>query len=97
MCDRGFIWNPNNCECECDDACDVGKYLDHENCKCRKEIVDNENENRYKWSSCTLYIVLMIVVFTICVRIGTYFVYYNWSLVKNVSCIEFNARIQTAI
>ena len=43
-----------------------------------------KNENKYKSSSCTLYIVLMTVVFTICARIGTYFVYYNWSLVKNV-------------
>ena len=36
-----------------------------------------ENENSYKCSSCTVYIVLMIVVFTICARITTYFVYYN--------------------
>ena len=27
MCDKGFIWNPSNCECECDKACDVGEYL----------------------------------------------------------------------
>ena len=36
-----------------------------------------ENENKYKCSSCTLYIVLMIVVFTICAGIGPYFVSYN--------------------
>ena len=41
-----------------------------------------ENENKDKCSSCTLYIVLMIVAFTICAGISTYFVYYNWSLVK---------------
>ena len=28
MCDKGFIWNPSQCECECDKACDVGEYLD---------------------------------------------------------------------
>ena len=28
LCDKGFIWNPSNCECECDKACDVGEYLD---------------------------------------------------------------------
>ena len=39
----------------------------------------------------------MIVVFTICVGIGTYFVYYNRSLVKNVSHIEFDTRTQTTI
>ena len=50
-----------------------------------------ENQNKYKCCSCTVYIVLMIVVFTICVGIDTYFVYYNWSLVK------FNNRTQTTI
>ena len=29
-----------NCKCECDKACDVGKYLDYKNCKCRKKLVD---------------------------------------------------------
>ena len=37
-CDKGFIWNPRNCECECDKACDIGEYLDYENCKCKKKI-----------------------------------------------------------
>ena len=39
ICDKGFIWNPSNCECECDKTCDVGEYLDYKNCKCRKKIV----------------------------------------------------------
>ena len=43
-------------------------------------IAENESENKY--SSYTVYIVLMIVVFTIFTRITTYFVYYNWSLIK---------------
>ena len=34
--DKEFIWNPSNCECECDKSCDFEKYLDYENCKCRK-------------------------------------------------------------
>ena len=38
--DKYFIWNPSNCECECDKSCDVGKYLDYENCKCRKKIIE---------------------------------------------------------
>ena len=36
-CDAGFIWNPSNFECECDKSCDIGKYLDYGNCKCRKK------------------------------------------------------------
>ena len=39
VCDKGFIWNPSKCECESDKACDVGEYLDYENCKCRKKLV----------------------------------------------------------
>ena len=39
-CDKGFIWNPINCECECDESCDVGEYLDYANCKCRKRLID---------------------------------------------------------
>ena len=40
LCNNGFIWNPSNCECECDKLCDVGEYLGYENCKCRKKLVD---------------------------------------------------------
>ena len=40
-----------------------------------------ENENKCKCSYCTLYIVLIIVVFTIYAGISIYFAYYNWSLV----------------
>ena len=40
MCNKGFIWNPSNCECECDKSCDIGEYLDYENCKCKKKLVD---------------------------------------------------------
>ena len=39
-CDKGYIWNPSNCACECDKLCDIGQYLDYENCVCRKSIVD---------------------------------------------------------
>ena len=37
MSDKGFICSPSNCECECDKVCDVGEYLDYQNCKCRKK------------------------------------------------------------
>ena len=93
MCDKGFIWNPSNCECECDKNCDIGEYLDYENCKCRKRLVDklieecNENideevkildKNEDKCSSCILYIVLFSIFFTINIGITTYFVYYKY-------------------
>ena len=40
ICDKEFIWNPSNCDCECDKSCNVGEYLDYENRKCRKKLVD---------------------------------------------------------
>ena len=40
VCDKGSIWNPSNWKCECDKSCDIGEYLDHENCKCRKKMVN---------------------------------------------------------
>ena len=41
MCFEGFIWNPSNCERECDKSCYVREYLDYKNCKRRKRIIDN--------------------------------------------------------
>ena len=38
VCDKGFIWSPSNCECECDKACNVGEYLDYENCQYIKKL-----------------------------------------------------------
>ena len=57
-----------------------------------------ENENNSEHSSCKVYIVLMTVVFTIFTGITIYFVYYNWSLIKNtISCTKFNAHKETVI
>ena len=71
---EGYIWNPSNCKCECDKSCYFGEYLDYENSKCRKRLVDklieecNENieetslvkidSAKFKRNSCILYIEL---------------------------------------
>ena len=62
-------------------------------------ITFTENENRYyKCGSCKVYIVFMIVVSTIFTGITIYFVYYNWSLIKNnVSCIKVITPKETKI
>ena len=60
------------------------------------EVHSFKNENKY--SSGKVYIVLMIVFFTIFTGITIYFVYYNWLLIKNnVSCIKFNTHKETKI
>ena len=40
VCDKESILKPSNCKCECDKTCHTGEYLDYENCKCRKQLVD---------------------------------------------------------
>ena len=62
------------------------------------ELHSFENENNYKYGSCKVCILLMIVIFTIFTGITIYFIYYNWSLIKNnVSCIKFNTSKKTKI
>ena len=98
VCNKGFIWNPSNCDYECDKSCDIGEYLDYSNCKCRKKLVDKlieectenideveiNSENEHKCSSCILYIVLFSMFFTISIRIATYFAYFYWYIKKDV-------------
>ena len=84
ICDRGYAWNPSNCECECDKSCDVGEYLDYENCKCKKRLVDklidecNENIDEAKLTEialfehnneCACYYTVFIVLAVIVLRI----------------------------
>ena len=96
ICDKRSIWNPSNCECECDKSSDIGEYLNYENCKCWKKLVDqlieecteninevkiaecNSVKNIHEYRSCTLYILLFSVIFTINIGIVTYFVYYKY-------------------
>ena len=82
-------------------------YLDYENCKCRKSLVDklveecNENIDEAELTeialfepknecACyyTVFIVLGVIVLTICIGISTYFVYY-----KYVNCNEENISV----
>ena len=93
LCDKEYIWNPSNCKCEFDKSCDFGEYLDYENCKCRKKLVDklieecNESideevkildKSEDKCGSCILYIVSFSIFFTINIGIATYFIYYKY-------------------
>ena len=48
-------------------------------------ITFTENENNYECGSCIVYIVLMIVAFTVFTGITVYLVYYNWYLINNNS------------
>ena len=118
MCYKRFIWIQSNCECQCDKSSDVGEYLDYQNYKCRKKLVDElveectetveevklvkitsakEGKNKYKSSSCTLYIMLFSVTFTTNVGIGSYFLYLHWYLKKDITCLKFGTRTKITI
>ena len=98
VCDKESIWNPSNCECECDKSCDVGEYLDYENCKCRKKLVNKLVE---KCSECvcsyTIIVVLAVIALTISIGISAYFVYSHWYLKKDVTCIKLGTSTQNTI
>ena len=35
-----IIWNPSNCGCKCNKACDFSEYLVYKNCTRKKKLVD---------------------------------------------------------
>ena len=35
-CEKGYIWNPSRCDCECNKATKLDEYLDIKNCSCEK-------------------------------------------------------------
>ena len=110
MCDKGFIWNLSNCGCECDKSYDVGEYLDYENYKCRKKLIDklveecSENIDEKEiypnkaislvCNSWTMYIILFSVFSTI----GTVLIYFYWySKMKSLLIWHSNKNLLSAI
>ena len=62
----------------------------------KMKIVDVTVGN--KNSSCKVYIIFMTIAFTIFTGVTIYFVYYNWSFIKNnIFCIKSNAYKETLI
>ena len=35
---KGYMWNPSTCDCECNKACKIDKYLDTRNCSCKRNV-----------------------------------------------------------
>ena len=107
---KGFIWNLSNCGCECDKSYDVGEYLDYENYKCRKRLIDklveecSENIDEKEiypnkaislvGNSWAIYIILFSVFLTI--SIGTVLIYFYWYS-KNEVITDINYDNQKTI
>ena len=93
-CDISEYLDYNNCKCrkklsdklidECTETIKEVKLA---------EVTPSENKNNYEYNSCRVYIILMIVVFTIFTGIAVYLVYYNWPLINyNIYCIKFSTQ-----
>ena len=98
LCDVGEYLDYENCKCrkklvdklveECTENVEEVKLA---------KISSAENESKHKCSSCTQYIVLFSIIFTVNVGIGTYFIYFHWYLNKNVTRVKLCTRTQTTI
>ena len=98
ICDKGSIWNPSNCECACDKLVEewseiieevkITKITSMHSAEC--DSVKNECK-----SSCTIYVGLITIICTICIGIGTYFIYYKYMnhdktlLLNMIMCIKY--------
>ena len=70
---------------------------DVEEVKLAKITSTEEGKNKRKCSSCILYIVLFLILFTINFGIGACFVYPRWYLKKDVILVKFGTNTQTTI
>ena len=97
-CDVGEYLDYENCKCrkklvdklveECTENVEEVKLA---------KITSTENKNKHKCSSCTLYIVLFSIIFTVKVEIGSYFLYFRWYSEKDVARVKFGTRTQTTL
>ena len=98
-CDFGEYLDYENCKCrkklvaplieECTETIEEVKLA---------KITLAENENSYKHNSCTVYIALFWIFFTIIVGgIGAYFFYFRWYLKIDDTRVVLNTRTETRI
>ena len=87
--DKGYIWNPSTCTCDCNKYCEVGQYLDYDNCICRKKlilfdylieqctnIVDIENKNNLI-NNTNIYFILFIIFLILCILLIMGLIYHG--------------------
>ena len=83
----------------------VGKILDKLVEECTENIEEKrlvekasaKNKNKHNRSSCTQYIVLFWIIFTINIRIGIYFVYSHWYLKNDDARVMLDIRTEGTI
>ena len=61
------------------------------------EKISAKNENKHECSSCTVYIVLFSIIFTINIGITIYFVYYKYMSRNEKNASRYDYTYQTTI
>ena len=81
------MWNPSTCRSKCNKYCGTGKYLDYDNCVCRKKLIDYLIEEctsiasidlieKKESSRINIYLILFIIFLVVCVLIIVGLIYY---------------------
>ena len=97
-CDTGEYLDYSNCQCR-------KKLVDKLTGECTENIEETRlfkktsarNEHENTCSSCTLYIALFSISFTISIGITTYFTYFYWYLSKYDARVMLDTRTKTTI
>ena len=89
--DKGYVWNPSNCECECNKSCNIVEYCWKLIEPLVEECTGNINETSLvkktldksedRCNSCVVYKALFwtfFIFFLVSIGISFYFVYYNY-------------------
>ena len=103
VCEKGYMWNPSTCACECDMWCKPGQYLDYKNCVCKNKLIGKIN------SVFTSFIIESLVnvddnntniyigLFSLFVFAGVVsfcvFAYFKWIKGKNLFEKKFNKKM----
>ena len=98
-CDFGEYLDYEDCKCR---KKLFDKLVDEctefvEEVKLAKKTSGEEGKNKHKCISCTPYILLFLILFTINAGIGSYFIYFHWYLKKDVTRVKFGTNTQTTI
>ena len=71
---KQFIWNTSNYEPESHKSCHIDEYLDYENCKCRKTLIDNWLKNALKMSKKSNWLKYLQLNMKVCNSFSTFYV-----------------------
>ena len=109
-CNKGYMWNPSTCACECDMWCKPGQYLDYKKCVCKNKLIGkvisectnvinetmmNNKKNIDNNDTTSIFIRLFSVVMFIGIVCFCVFTYFKWKKVKN--CLKINILITEII